>query len=150
MLPDEVLVRELTELVWATVLGLEARESAAGDEPTDFVTSVRIEGAWRGSVTIHLSWDLARKAAATMLACNKHKASPADVADAVGELANMIAGNLKSILPGPSKLSLPLVRVGRVAPASGLCTPTKNRCWFECAGQEFTVTVTNDIEQEGR
>ena len=36
-----------------------------------------------------------------------------DVADAVGELVNMIGGNVKSLMPGPSTLSLPLVRAGR-------------------------------------
>ncbi|TIC83622.1 chemotaxis protein CheX [Nocardioides sp. GY 10113] len=39
----------------------------------------------------------------------------ADLADAVGELVNMVGGSLKSILPGPSALSLPTVAAGRAA-----------------------------------
>jgi chemotaxis protein CheX len=44
--------------------------------------------------------------------------SDADVADAVGELVNMIGGNVKSLMPGPSALSLPVVAAGRVARSS--------------------------------
>jgi chemotaxis protein CheX len=36
-----------------------------------------------------------------------------DVADAVGELANMIGGNIKGLMPGPSVLTLPVVASGR-------------------------------------
>ena len=36
----------------------------------------------------------------------------ADIADALGEIANVIGGNLKSTLPGPSLLSLPVVTTG--------------------------------------
>jgi chemotaxis protein CheX len=44
--------------------------------------------------------------------------SPGDVTDddkrdVVAELANMIGGNLKSLLPGPLYLSLPTVLAGR-------------------------------------
>ena len=38
----------------------------------------------------------------------------ADIADALGELANIIGGNVKSLLPEPCALSLPHVLVGRV------------------------------------
>ena len=33
----------------------------------------------------------------------------AEVVDALGELTNMIGGNVKSLLPAPSQLSLPMV-----------------------------------------
>ena len=32
-----------------------------------------------------------------------------DVADALGELANVVGGNVKAVLPGPSVLGLPEV-----------------------------------------
>jgi len=47
------------------------------------------------------------------------EAGPADVADAVGELVNMVGGNIKSLMPGPSVLSLPAVAAGRAAHPSG-------------------------------
>jgi chemotaxis protein CheX len=34
------------------------------------------------------------------------------VGDALGELTNMIGGNIKSLIPGPSRLSMPTVTVG--------------------------------------
>ncbi|QCC78154.1 chemotaxis protein CheX [Nocardioides daphniae] len=44
--------------------------------------------------------------------------SEADVVDAVGELVNMVGGNVKSLVPGPSQLSLPLVATGQFAHGS--------------------------------
>ncbi len=38
--------------------------------------------------------------------------SPADVLDAVGELVNIVGGNLKGMLPSPTGLSLPSVTDG--------------------------------------
>lgn len=39
--------------------------------------------------------------------------SDSDVADALGEFVNIVGGNIKSALPGPIALSLPLVALGR-------------------------------------
>jgi chemotaxis protein CheX len=74
----------------------------------------------------------------------------ADVADAVGELANMIGGNIKSLLPGPSALTLPLVRLG----GSALHLPSSTesvRLELTWQGEPVRVSVwasTND-PQEG-
>ena len=47
--------------------------------------------------------------AAALLALPEDEASEDDVADAVGELVNMIGGNVKSLVESPSALSLPHV-----------------------------------------
>ena len=38
-----------------------------------------------------------------------------EVVDALGEIANMVGGNVKSMLPGPSTLSLPSVVQGQLS-----------------------------------
>ena len=69
---------------------------------------VRIAGDWSGVVTLEMSADAARTAAQVMLEADD--VEPEEVADAVGELVNIIGGNIKSLLPTPSRLGLPQVR----------------------------------------
>jgi chemotaxis protein CheX len=67
-------------------------------------------------VTVELDEHVARQLTAEMLAIpSPVEVADGDVADAVGELVNMVGGNLKSIMPGPSSLSLPSVAAGRAA-----------------------------------
>jgi len=143
--PEDEVVRELTELVWNTVLGLEVQCVATEDPPTDLVTSVDIDGAWRGRVTVRLSWEIARVAASQMLACPAEAASREDVKDAAGELANMIGGSVKALVPGPSALSLPHVHVDEAASDD---VAGRSIC-FECSGRHFTVTVTQHNQESG-
>ena len=47
-----------------------------------------------------------------MFGMEPDEVSADEVADAVGELTNMVGGNIKSLLPEPSLLSLPTVSRG--------------------------------------
>ena len=60
--------------------------------------------------------------------------SPADVLDAVGELVNIVGGNLKGMLPSPTGLSLPSVTDGAVHLDPGPA-PT---CWSTCSCPGWT------------
>ena len=68
---------------------------------------IRITGDWNGVITLGMAIETARTAARVML--NADEVEPEEVADAVGELVNIIGGSIKSLLPTPSKLSLPEV-----------------------------------------
>ena len=100
-------IADIVRSVCDAMLGLEvevAPATAASDGPAG---SVRFDGAWSGHVTVRCDADFARACAATLLddaACDD-----AAVCDALGELTNMVAGNLKALLPAPSHLSLPCV-----------------------------------------
>jgi len=65
----------------------------------------------------------------------------ADMQDAIAELANMVGGNLKSILPGPSMLSLP----EPVTPTAGTHDPAEGRRLTNvalcCENEPIHVTV---------
>jgi len=112
-----VLENDLTALtggVWESFLGMTA-EPVPPVEPGDgsFYTScVHISGAWEGSVNLVLPEGLARDAAAAMFGLEAHEVSNADLADAVGELANIIGGNVKGMIDAPCALSLPVVAAG--------------------------------------
>lgn len=86
---------------------------AAGAELPDAEAMVSITGAWAGHVRIGCSRTAAADVAARLMLMESNELSDSDVADALGEFVNIVGGNIKSALPGPSALSLPLVALGR-------------------------------------
>ena len=115
--PDDV--RAVTEEVWSTFLG-HTDPLVAGDAAAftpEWSASVTIKGEWNGMVVLNLTTVGARLVTCGMLGMDPEadEVSDADVVDAVGELVNMVGGNVKSLVPGPSQLSLPLVATGQFA-----------------------------------
>jgi chemotaxis protein CheX len=82
------------------------------DEPTTVAAIVHISGTWTGSVVVSCSDDLATRTAASMLEAEPSGLSGEDISDALGEVANMIGGGVKAMMPEPSVLSLPVVAFG--------------------------------------
>lgn len=109
-------VQTIANDVWTSFLA--PGSDPVGEVPaplsgTDLVVgSVAIHGAWQGRVTLELAGATAQSIATVML---DGSAGPEDVVDAVGELVNMIGGNVKSLMPAPSTLGLPVVGRGRSA-----------------------------------
>ncbi len=135
-------VCQVTEEVWNSVLGLGVRRedggaAAAGQQVTG---RIWISGAWEGAVVVCSSAYLARRATAILLQVEPDAATADDIRDAFGELTNIIGGNIKSLLPGPSQLSLPDVCEDPSAqaapvPAAGI------EVVFDCEGQPLRVMV---------
>ncbi len=89
-------------------------------EPEVVRASVEITGEWDVAVTLEMSPGTALTAARTMLALDEvDEVDDDDVLDALGELVNMIGGNIKSLLPSGSVLGLPMVS-STPAPPSAL------------------------------
>lgn len=111
-LEDEL--RQVTEMVWESVLGVTLRrQERIPDPPARLLAGcVHVTGAWEGAVLIECSDRTASSAAGVMFGADPGTLAPADVQDALGELANMTGGNVKALLPGPSTLSLPTVVAG--------------------------------------
>lgn len=111
-------VQAVVEEVWSSFLGAE--EPLLVGLPVELQTgwsaAVTVTGAWEGMVSIELPGAVAEEVCRRMLGVDQ--THDEDVADAVGELVNMIGGNIKSLMPGPSVLSLPVVAAGRVARSS--------------------------------
>jgi chemotaxis protein CheX len=129
------------------VLGLEANERNPSSAPAEQITtSVDISGAWEGTISLSFSRLLEQRLAAAMLECPESEATPALVQDVVSELANVIGGNVKGVLPGPCKLSLP--RVDTEARTSS--PDEQQQMWFDCAGQPFSVTVRSRPYDQAR
>lgn len=110
----EVLV-EIAQAVWASFVDPELPLVDLGpwtpepDEAGVVVGSVSIDGPTPGVITVSLPAQVAAEAAARMFDTDVDALEPADVHDAAGEIANMIGGNVKAMLPGEHRLGLPSV-----------------------------------------
>ena len=142
-LEEEIL--EITEATWQSMLGLDIRPSPQSQPPTSFEGflsgQVEITGAWNGKVLLHGSERLARSAAAVIFGGEPGSVTEQDQFDAIYELSNIIAGNIKSLLPEPCQLSLPTV--GRSAESSIHIEGAErvSELMFDCQGQPMFVTV---------
>jgi CheY-specific phosphatase CheX len=71
------------------------------------VGSCSLSGVWSGRIEVRLSRGLVLAATAAMLMQPEERVQDADTLDAAKEIANMIAGTLKSALPRPCAMSVP-------------------------------------------
>jgi chemotaxis protein CheX len=97
--------------IWSAYLGLDLSSPLTRVERTgrlDVVASISVTGAWDGHVVVSASEPAAVAIAAAMLALDLDDVTDADLLDAAGELVNVVGGNVKTLLPQPSLLSLPL------------------------------------------
>ncbi|GAA4089119.1 chemotaxis protein CheX [Nocardioides kongjuensis] len=150
--PESEDVLAVTEDVWMALLGddgtLLPRAVPPGSpfDATAWSAATTISGGWQGVVTVELDEVLARRLTTRMLALPAdEEASDSDVADAVGELVNMVGGNVKSLMPGPSVLSLPAVAAGRAAFSSD----STLACRLDLVWQDAPVRVSVHVPQEG-
>jgi chemotaxis protein CheX len=106
-------VGEVIEGVFTGMLGFEL-ERTHGDhvstaEQQRFIGTVHISGAWDGSVVVECTDELTRLVAAAMFGSDPADVQDDETIDVIGELANMIGGNIKALIEGESVLSLPTV-----------------------------------------
>jgi chemotaxis protein CheX len=143
---DEEILR-ITRDVWESFTGraidvADGQARPGGGDVT--VGCVTVTGAWQGSVLLACPAQLARMAAAAMFDLPAEQLDDREVADALGELTNMVGGNIKSLIPGPSRLSMPAVTVGAsptVKPPRAALVSTVS---LACEGLPLTVSVWRD------
>jgi chemotaxis protein CheX len=106
---------EVIESVFSAMLYLpvvQVRDESAVRNCPQLAAHIHIAGAWNGTVLLVCSERFGRRAAAVMLDAAPADVTLGDLHDAVAELANIVGGGIKSLLPGPSTLSLPTVTCG--------------------------------------
>lgn len=147
-------VDDLAGSIWETLfepdLVLAPDGVGNGARPTDQDVSavVQVTGSWHGAIMLQLPMALARTLTAAMFQ------SPGDptadeITDAVGELTNMLAGNIKALLPMPSVISLPAVAFGSDYALSVVGTRPLSSRHYRCAGQPLAVTVMQRSGEDG-
>jgi chemotaxis protein CheX len=108
-------LQDIAERTWSSYLDLDGDSPlllAEHDAVPELTASVSVTGAWDGHIAINCSLPAARYIAATMLALEHGDVTTDDILDATGELANVLGGSVKTLLPQPSVLSLPQVVLG--------------------------------------
>jgi chemotaxis protein CheX len=139
---------QLATDIWASVLAFDIEPAQSTPDRFDRLTGcVQIAGAWRGSVTLETSREFARAAAATMFAMPGDNVTSSEIVDALAELTNMLGGNIKSILPGPSFLALPSVTEGSDYELNLPSTRPLSKLTFSCLNDGMSIKVFEFTEE---
>jgi chemotaxis protein CheX len=102
---------------------------------------VQLNGDWEGAVAVNCTDALAKKVAAALFDVDGAEASEVDVHDAIGEVANMTAGQVKTLVSGYCRLSLPIVTAGTELSVSMPGSRVLTRASFDCGSEAFSVIV---------
>lgn len=137
-------LQELVESIWSTTVAIEAHVVTAPIAPSPdgkVLACVTISGAWNGAVVVECDVAGASHIAGAMLDMDPKELSEDDVRDAIGEVANVIGGNVKASLPQPSVLSLPSVARGHDCVVDVAKTHVAARVDFETDGHGVSVSL---------
>ena len=107
-------IQRVALMIWESILRLPL-EIAPTSPPTGeraVSAFVYINGAWNGAVELDCGLEFATQAARIMFSLGAETPTTSDIQDTMGELANMIGGNIKGLCPQTSRLSLPVVVEG--------------------------------------
>jgi chemotaxis protein CheX len=142
---------EMVEQVWASYLDPEGVSPLipSGDEKqaTEVHSTVSITGTWHGHLVYASSMLAARRAAAAFLAMEPDEVGQEDISDVLGELANIVGGNVKAMLPAGCFLSLPTVVL---APDTASFYPAAERIsglWGQWEGENISIAMWQSVKQ---
>ena len=144
-LGDEIL--RATQLVLSTMMGLDAKGGepivdACGPEVAGSVLAmVGMVGPWTGSGAVTCSEKMACKLTAAMMMSQYDKVND-EVMDAMGEVANMVIGGVKTRLEeivGAMAMGIPTVTFGSAFITRSTVKQNWIRVPFTCEGETFYV-----------
>lgn len=136
-------VEQIVGDVFRTMLHLEpasADDLILSKERT-LTTAIYFAGSWKGAVLLECTDQLAFTSMEALMQLPAPLTVDDDARDSLGELINMIGGNLKCLLPPGSALSMPTVMDG-IDCAIRICGA--NRCErksFQCSAGPFRVSL---------
>jgi CheY-specific phosphatase CheX len=110
--------------------------------------SVGLTGVWNGRIEVRLAGGLAYAATAAMMMQAVDTVGESDALDATKEIANMIAGAIKSSLPRPCSMTVPEASVERDGFCASAATAESLEVVFQHAAGEMMVRVV-ELECSG-
>lgn len=110
----ETMTVQIVHDVFKTMLQYDVHQSRQDYDSrvNDVTSAIFLGGSWKGAVIVECSEKQCRVFASRLMGIPEPERMDNDVRDAMGELANMIGGNLKSVLPPGTHLSMPSVLEG--------------------------------------
>ncbi len=142
----QFLEKEITEfakMICNSVLGIEVNPI---DKPVELKNAqqpkvrIKISGQWNGDIILNIAPLLLKVATQKMFSLGEDESTQEDKNETLAELANMIGGNIKGLVPEPSVLSLPEL----ISPNIDLESLPKKiltQVCFESSDSEFGITV---------
>lgn len=117
MLQIEAYHTEVARIVRDVLLTMTSYETNPSETVYSSATgrltcAVFFAGTWKGGVILECPQAMAFEFTSRLMRIPAPDSFNDDVCDSLGELANMIGGNLKSVLPPGSSLSIPTVVEG--------------------------------------
>ncbi|MFZ0337698.1 MAG: chemotaxis protein CheX [Terracidiphilus sp.] len=137
---------QIVEYVFRTMANLEVSESAQSWLPSEdqLTATIYLAGDWNGVLALECGHKQACAFAARFLSMEIPGIVNDVVRDVLGEMANMIGGNLKCVLAGGLKLSMPSVVDGSDHNLRVCRAGTRERLVFVCAEGVFSVAVLRE------
>jgi chemotaxis protein CheX len=141
------MLGQIVSSVFITMMSLEVSScdspwNPAGDRLTAFV---HLTGDWNGAVLLECNRRQACIFAGRILSMDPPDAVDDDVRDVLGELSNMIGGNMKSGMATGVRLSMPTVMEGNDYELHICGSQVLERLAFQCSEGPFWVTVLTTI-----
>jgi CheY-specific phosphatase CheX len=108
---DEQSIINANSQFWEQMLAMTLDSMPAPEEfcvdAGHLLGFVALGGAWKGRIEVRMAEGLAYQATAAMMMQPVESVAEVDALDAAKEIANMIAGTIKSSLPRPCSMSVP-------------------------------------------
>jgi CheY-specific phosphatase CheX len=139
-------IRRVVHTIWSTQLGLELVDAEAEAIESGLVeqnvvdVAAEYSGDFGGLLVQRCSLQLSLAAAGSAFSASREQLDVSDARDAVVELTNMTAGNLKAVLPGSCEVSMPYL-LDKVPSSS----PILAQAAFLLQGEPLIVTIY-DVE----
>lgn len=131
---DKETLTEIVGFVWEMFMGETPPECAPVTHAEGRTATISIGGTWTATLEVTVSTTLAQQFAASLLGMEPGEMEVADIEDALGELANVVGGNVKGLLDESiaSTLSLPVVTTTVPSITGGQLTISLG---FDCGGE---------------
>ena len=144
---------QIVDMVFSSMLGMSAAQSSAPwfAAPDRLTAAVHLAGEWNGAVLLECDHSQACIFAGRFVSQPAFDEVDDVVRDVLGELANMIAGNLKCVMTSGIKLSMPSVVDGSDYSLRVCRAEVRDRLTFACDEGPFWITILAMKERpEGR
>jgi chemotaxis protein CheX len=137
------MVAQIVESVFITMMDLEVfpGETLWSPSQDQLTSAVHLSGDWDGAVLLECNRRQACQFAGRFLSMAPPDTVNDDVRDVLGELANMIGGNMKCALTTGLTLSMPSVTDGSDYGLRVCGSKVQDRLAFQCAEGPFWVTL---------
>ena len=143
---DTALAESCAQIVddlFTAMMSMEAKRAAEPHAISEemMTSAIFFTGSWKGALVFECVRTQAWKFAEAFMGAPREALTEADVRDTVGEIANIIGGNLKHSLPRGSSISTPSVIEGRSYRLTVGNAAVVARLAFTCEDNPFVVTL---------